>query len=142
MQSDMSDDASAGRRMSPEAGRCSARVLFVDDEIAIAEAVSELLNAEGYEVLTASSGQGALEVLRSTPVDVIILDYMMPLMDGRETAGAIRADARLGAVPIILVTAVREPPRAPGLWDVVLPKPFDSARLVKVIEDALGRARG
>lgn len=78
----------------------SRTVLFVDDEPSLLEARRVMFEFMGYFVLTAESGEEALEVLRSNAVDAVVVDYQMPGMDGEETARRIR---RLCAhLPIIL----------------------------------------
>lgn len=75
-------------------------VLFVDDEASLLEARRLMFEFMGYSVLTAESGEEALEALRSNAVDAVVLDYQMPGMDGAETAREIRKIR--GHIPIIL----------------------------------------
>jgi CheY-like chemotaxis protein len=78
----------------------SRTVLFVDDEPDLLEARRLMFEFMGYSVLTAESGEEALEVLRSNAVDAVVVDYQMPGMDGEETARHIRR--MCGHLPIIL----------------------------------------
>jgi DNA-binding response OmpR family regulator len=83
----------------------SGRILIVDDDPDAREILSRLLTGEGYECLTAEGGEQCLEVARSEPVDVILLDVMMPGMDGIQVCDQLRADANLRSIPVILLTA-------------------------------------
>ena len=117
-------------------------ILIVDDEHAIVEAVSELLAWEGYAVRTAANGHGALDALRDGRVDVVLLDLMMPGMDGLQLAARIRGDGALRRVPLVLMTAAAPPPVDPDTWAAVLRKPFDLPALRGAIARALGVSPG
>ena len=112
-------------------------VLIVDDEYSIVETLAEVLAWEGYEVLTASNGAQALEVMRSRPVGVVLLDVMMPILAGPEVLEAMRADPALRAVPVVLMTAA---PMAlaelPTDGITVLRKPFQVNGLLAALRDA------
>jgi two-component system, cell cycle response regulator len=84
----------------------TARVLVVDDIIANVKLLEARLTAEYFEVLTAYSGHEALDVLARERVDVVLLDVMMPGIDGFETARRIKGNAKTQHVPIIMVTAL------------------------------------
>jgi len=79
-----------------------ARILFVDDDADTRKIVGEIFLTAGIETLFADSGARAIQVWQTTPVDLIILDYMMPDMDGIETCRRIR---QTSFIPIILLTA-------------------------------------
>jgi len=81
-------------------------ILIVDDETAGRETLQSILEVDGYSLLTASGGAEALKLARAAQPDAILLDVMMPGMDGFETCQRIRADANLAEIPIILVTAL------------------------------------
>ena len=112
-------------------------ILVVDDEPAIVETVAELLSWEGHSVLTANDGQHALEQLRkSTPIEVVILDFMMPIKDGIQTLREIRADGQLSAIKVILTTAAPTSiPKDAPKYDALLVKPFS----VDQLRDAIAR---
>jgi len=78
------------------------RVLFADDDLDIQQAVCFVLEEAGMEVRFASDGVQALEIYHSTPVDLVILDVMMPMMDGLDVCQRIRLNS---SVPIIMLTA-------------------------------------
>ncbi len=82
------------------------KILIVDDEEPLRMLYEEELNREGYEVLTASNGKEALSLLEKTKPDLIILDIMMPVMDGMETLGPVHGKNR--DIPIILHTSYPE----------------------------------
>lgn len=84
------------------------RILLVDDEADIREFISYNLRREGYEVYTACDGAQALEVAQSVHPHLILLDMMMPVMDGRQTCKAIRTIPELKDTMIIFLSAVQE----------------------------------
>jgi two-component system, OmpR family, alkaline phosphatase synthesis response regulator PhoP len=104
-----------------------ASVLIVDDEDDILELIGYNFQREGYSVRTARDGVEALDFARSDTPDLIILDIMMPRMDGIETCRRIRADSALEAVPVLMLTArTEEEHQVEGLdvgADIYLSKP-------------------
>ncbi len=81
------------------------KVLVVDDEYASVEVLALLLIGEGFQVVTASNGEEALQRLEESPVDLVITDYKMPKMDGSELCVRMLADARLREIPVIFTSA-------------------------------------
>lgn len=81
------------------------KVLLVDDDIDTLKLVGLMLQRQGYEVRAASNGMQALAMAQAEPPDLILLDVMMPEMDGYEVARRLRADAKTAEVPIIMFTA-------------------------------------
>jgi diguanylate cyclase (GGDEF)-like protein len=81
------------------------RILVVDDNRDNAEIIVTRLRFRGYDVEDAGTGEGALERIRANPPDLVLLDLMLPDIDGYEVAARIRADASLPFIPIILITA-------------------------------------
>lgn len=119
------------------------KVLLVDDETAITENLAPFLERSGFSVVVASNGAEALEKIESENPDLVVLDVLMPVMDGREVLRTIRsADNWL---PIILLTQVGESSeRAMALEegaDDYLNKPFDPHELVARMRAVLRRAR-
>lgn len=111
------------------------RILVVDDEQRVLNFLRSKLRASGYEVLTASSGPEALELAQAEEPDLIVLDVLMPKMDGFETLKELRS---FSAVPVIILSA-RETnsDKIKGLSlgaDDYLPKPFNPDELVARIE--------
>lgn len=80
-------------------------ILVVDDHEEIREALAEILEEEGHEVLQAIDGLTALDVVAATPPDVILLDIAMPGMDGLETLRRLKAMPECSKLPVIMVTA-------------------------------------
>ena len=85
-----------------------ARILVVDDEARNRRLLAGMLEAEGYVVAEASGGEEALTLIRSDPPDIVLLDLMMPVMDGFEVARHLKADPVTKALPVVIVTALDE----------------------------------
>ena len=127
-------------RMPGDQGSVSWRVLVCDDAAEIRALIRINLELEGYEVVEASDGQVALEILQDTtqPLpDVITLDALMPRRDGWWAVSMIRADPRLQQIPIVMVTASVQPhDRAQAeraALDGFVAKPFEPDELVALI---------
>jgi CheY-like chemotaxis protein len=114
-------------------------VLVVDDELAIVEALAEILTSEGYAVKSAGNGRAALELLTQQHVDVVLMDAMMPTMGGVDAARAMQADARLRDIPIVLMTA-GPLPDADVRWFTALRKPFALSALMSAVQRAVEAA--
>ncbi|XHX76035.1 MAG: sensor histidine kinase [Stenomitos frigidus ULC029] len=84
-------------------------ILVVDDNPTNLEVLSETLMASGFEVGVATSGEGALQQIAYTPPDLVLLDVMMPGIDGFETCRRLKADSALQAIPVIFMTALSDP---------------------------------
>jgi CheY-like chemotaxis protein len=80
------------------------KILIIDDEDDIRLAVRILLESKGYEIVDANSGQAGLEVLKKGGVDLVLCDFFMPSMNGRQVIEAIRADAALQDTKVIVLT--------------------------------------
>ena len=124
----------------------SRRVLIVDDDDAIREVAQAALElVGGWQVDLATSGQEAVELARADPPDVVLLDVMMPVMDGPTTFAELQADPRTADVPVVLLTAKVQPAER-RRWDGlgvagVLMKPFDPLKLAGEVADLLGWER-
>ncbi|MFI5394315.1 MAG: PleD family two-component system response regulator [Candidatus Binatia bacterium] len=81
------------------------RILIVDDDPHAVEILTRMLEREGYECTNAVSGPAALQTVRNQPIDVMLLDVMMPGMDGLQVCERLREDERLRQIPVILLTA-------------------------------------
>lgn len=86
----------------------AARILVVDDEDRNRRVLTAMLEVDGYVVLEAADGKRALELARQNPPDMVLLDIMMPGMDGFQVARALKAEAATRSVPIIMVTALTD----------------------------------
>lgn len=117
----------------------TARVLVVDDILANVKLLEARLQAEYFEVLTANSGQQALDLLERESVDVVLLDVMMPGMDGFETCRRIKASHATHHIPVVMVTALDQPSdKVQGLEsgaDDFLTKPVDDIALVTRVKN-------
>jgi len=118
------------------------RILVVDDEIYIVHILDFSLGMEGYEVLTALDGEQALEKARAEKPDLIVLDIMMPKLDGYETCKRLKADPEVKDVPVILLSAKgRNVDQKVGFEvgaDDYITKPFSPRKLVERINAILG----
>jgi CheY-like chemotaxis protein len=117
------------------------RVLVVDDDPAIATTFSAILRGEGYEVATAGTGAEAIHLARERAFDLIVLDLVMPGMDGLATLERLRAVAP--RVPVVILAADVEPAgevAARGLGAAaVLLKPPDIAKLLTLADELTDR---
>jgi len=119
------------------------RVLVIDDEAPIRLLCRVNLEAEGMQVLEASDGPSGLEMARNERPDVILLDVMMPALDGWRVAEQLLEDDRTKGIPIIVLTARAEfRDRARGL-DIggvdYVTKPFNPLELAPLVDDLLAR---
>jgi two-component system alkaline phosphatase synthesis response regulator PhoP len=119
------------------------KILVVDDEIYIVHILDFSLGMEGYEVLTASDGEQALETAQREQPDLIVLDIMMPKLDGYETCKMLKADDRTRQIPVILLSAKgRHTDQKIGYEvgaDDYITKPFSPRKLVERINTLLGQ---
>jgi CheY-like chemotaxis protein len=114
-------------------------ILIVDDEFSIVETLGEIVSLEGYAFAGAANGREAMAAIRAQRPALVVLDYMMPLMDGLQVLAAIRADPALATLPVIIMTAAPLGiPAAQKRWDDLLLKPFDTTQLLRAIQDVIG----
>ena len=120
------------------------RILVVDDEIYIVHILDFSLGMEGYEVITALDGEQALEKARAEKPDLIVLDIMMPKLDGYETCKILKAEADTKDIPVILLSAKgRNVDQKIGFEvgaDDYITKPFSPRKLVERINAILGQS--
>jgi len=119
----------------------SARILVVDDSPTIRRVVGSILEARAYQALLAGDGQEALELLGTEHVDLVLLDFVMPRMNGYQFCRELRADPNLKNLPVVLMSAKGDKIRGQfvqqtGAIDAIT-KPFDARGLIAVIEGAL-----
>ena len=120
------------------------RVLVVDDEPNIVMSLRFLMEREGFEVEVAPTGEAALEALGKAPADLVLLDVMMPKLDGFEVCQRIRGNSLWAGTKIVMLTAKgREVERDKGLAlgaDEYVTKPFSTRDLVARVKEMLGGA--
>jgi len=118
------------------------RILVVDDETQLVEMVKMRLEANGYEVLSAYDGQEALDKARAEKPDLMILDLMLPKLDGYKVCRMLKFDEKYKSIPIILFTArVQESDKETGSQvgaDAYITKPFEPQVLLAKIKELLG----
>jgi two-component system alkaline phosphatase synthesis response regulator PhoP len=116
------------------------RILVVDDEVHLAKIIEFTLKHEGYSVSVAFDGEEALEKIRNDSPDLIILDLMLPIVDGYRICNRLKADERYMNIPVIILTArniERENIEEPIQADLFMEKPFNTDKLLKNILDVL-----
>ena len=121
------------------------KILVVDDEPALTRSIKRTLELSGdrYEVRTENAGAAALDAARQFMPDLVLLDVMMPDLDGTEVAEQLRADAQLKQTPIVFLTAIvtKEETSPTGSeigGNVFLAKPVKREDLIACIEKQLG----
>ena len=117
------------------------RILVIDDNEDILEAIQDLLESEGYEVIINSKGDDTIEVTKTALPDLIILDLLLSGKDGGHICRDIKKDKKLEKIPVIMMSAH---PNAKSLAldtgaDDFIPKPFDSKSLFLIIDKHLSR---
>ena len=116
-------------------------ILIVDDEPSIVVPIQFLMEQQGYNVLVAENGESALDIIYKYKPDLILLDIMLPRIDGYEVCEIVRLDPRYRDIKIIFLTAKgREVEIAKGLAlgaDAYITKPFSNTELVTKVKELL-----
>ncbi|MEK7396768.1 MAG: response regulator [Candidatus Poribacteria bacterium] len=120
-------------------GKC--KILIIDDESDITETLSYMLQARNFDVVTANSGQEGLDKVKRDRPDLILLDIMMPEMDGYKVCNKLKQDKDTKNLPVIMLTAKGEADSVikyynSGANDYIL-KPFSLSTLISRINDCL-----
>ncbi len=120
------------------------RVLVVEDEFGIAELLDAVLTEEGYQVVTAMNGRNGLELLARERPELILSDYMMPVMDGATLLARIKAEPALQAIPVVMMSSMPEAAVAERCvgYAAFLRKPFKLFEVVGLVERLIGNASG
>ena len=134
------------RRVSTQLASAPGLLLVVDDDAENRDVLSRRLIRQGHEVRTASNGLDALQLMIETAFEVVLLDIMMPDMDGYEVLGRIKGDRRIQHIPVIMISAIDEVQSVvrcieAGAEDY-LAKPFDPTLLKARIGASLEKKRG
>jgi two-component system, chemotaxis family, chemotaxis protein CheY len=113
----------------------SKRVLVVEDEPYLCDLIADVLEAEGHLPTKAANGLEALNHLTTDPPQLILLDLMMPVMDGWEFMTGLRSNPAWADIPVVLITAVYDVARSQQETGAkaVITKPFDIDQLVDVV---------
>jgi len=123
-----------------------ARILAVDDSPTVLEMIRTILESGGYEVITAADGSEALNTARTEAPDLIVLDVMLPKLDGYKVCRLLKYDQKYQQIPIIMLTAkAEEQSMATGIRtgaDQYLTKPIEPELLLETVATELSRSRG
>lgn len=118
------------------------KILIVEDESSLAEALKMRFEANGYKVDIAGDGQEALKMVRNSPPDLIILDIMLPKIDGYKVCRILKFDEKHKSIPVVMLTAkVQDKDRELGFEvgaDAYIVKPFDSHHLTEKVKELMG----
>jgi len=113
-------------------------LLVVDDDPGIRRAVVRLLGVSNWQVLMASNGAEAVELLQRQRADLVLMDVHMPVMDGLAALRAIRGHPHLRDIPVIMMSAMSPPLPAELGATAFIEKPFNAATLAAALQQALG----
>jgi two-component system alkaline phosphatase synthesis response regulator PhoP len=126
-------------------GTVAATILIVDDEVHLARIIQLTLEHAGYETLLAFDGEEALELVRRRRPSLVILDLMLPLLDGYKVCNRIKQDEETKRIPVMILSArdlSRERIEEPFNADLFMAKPFDCAALVEKVAELLEKGSG
>ncbi|MDQ3878748.1 MAG: response regulator [Actinomycetota bacterium] len=112
-------------------------VLVAEDDAGVRMTIEFLLEDEGFEILMASDGEQALELARTKHPDVILLDNLMPKMDGKAVLQALRQDERTSSIPVLVMSGMSSGERGEWPGARFVGKPFRPEDLIEEIRSAL-----
>ena len=112
------------------------RVLVADDEPDLLYAIKLYLEDEGFTVITASNGAGALYLIQRTPIALVLTDLMMPLVSGIDLARQLRSSPQTASIPLLLMSAAM-PQQAYPIFAAVIHKPFAVDTVVRIVRQFL-----
>lgn len=125
--------------------KMATRILAVDDEENIRRLVKISLERVGYEVITASNGREALELVQTQAPDLILMDIMLPELDGLEVLHILKHDDTTSSIPVVLLTAKEQTADVFEGWkngaDLYLTKPFELRELLVFVKHLLETSR-
>ncbi len=117
------------------------KILIIDDELDMVKAITIRFKASGYEIIPASDGQEGVDKAQRSKADLILLDIIMPKMDGYEVCRKLKTGPKTKNIPIIIFTAAGQQDlekRCMALGpDAVLEKPFETAELLELVNKLL-----
>ena len=118
------------------------KILVVDDEVVMTDTLQELFQSRGYDVLIANDGEDALVKVRAGSPDLIVLDIVMPKLDGMKVAQALRSDKTYKDIPIVMLTArvdIEDTKEGLGLGAAAyVAKPFHVKTLLGIVDGLIG----
>jgi CheY-like chemotaxis protein len=120
-----------------------ATILVVEDEFGIAEVLASALSDAGHEVVTAINGKQGLERLRACQAQLVLLDFMMPILDGPGMLRAMRTDPQSGPIPAIIMSSLPEAAiveTVSGMYSGYIRKPFRLRTVIEMVEYVLNGA--
>lgn len=121
----------------------SNRILIVEDEPNIVESLRFILERADYDVHSVSNGRAALERLREQPFSVVVLDIMLPGMNGLDVLRAVRQDSKLAHLPVIVLTAKGQTQDRRAAVEIgansFITKPYSNTEVVKRVGEFAGR---
>lgn len=118
------------------------KILVVDDEVVMTDTLQELFQSRGYDVMIANDGEEALVKVRAGSPDLIVLDIVMPKLDGMKVAQTLRSDKSYKDIPIIMLTArvdIEDTKEGLGLGAAAyVAKPFHVKTLLGIVDGLIG----
>lgn len=117
------------------------KIMVVDDDPATVMIVKAVLTTHGFDVATAHSGRDCLDKVKNEKLDLILLDIMMPKMDGWETLRKLKKNKITDTTPVVMLTVKEDVGETPDLKDVIsdyITKPFSKTDLIKRVKKILG----
>jgi DNA-binding response OmpR family regulator len=124
----------------------SRKIVVIDDSPSIRETIAFILESEGYAVITATNGREGLNLIRDTKPRAVLVDGVMPEMDGFELCRQVRTDATIAGTRVIMLTSMgqqvdQERARTVGV-DHFLTKPFDEDEILALLDTIYGASEG
>jgi len=117
------------------------KILVVEDEVQLAEGLEARLHLEGYQVIRAANGKEGVDQARSQQPDLVIMDLMMPKVNGFDACQMIKSDDRTKKIPVLILTAMQTLGATDDAFhagaDAFLPKPYNSERLLEKVRRLL-----
>jgi CheY-like chemotaxis protein len=114
-------------------------ILVVDDEPVLRAIVREILHEEGYAVIEAADGRVMLEIMTRERPDLVLMDVMMPVVDGREAYRQLRSRPEHRDIPVVMMSAAVQPHGLDPSIAGFMAKPFDITQLVDLVARLIGR---
>nr|WP_242041730.1 ATP-binding protein [Alkalinema sp. FACHB-956] len=123
----------------PAEARSQKQILVVDDEAPIRKLLRQQFEAEGYQVIEAEDGRKAMQQVKTQRPDLIVLDLMMPDMNGFDTAAVLKNDPETMGIPLVILSILAEEERAKRLGDCCLTKPINAELLLQEVESLISQ---